>query len=322
MNQISWSYLHNPFDNATKGSQKRLSILATDHHDKLLVESTTNAQIAALYQFFLPHYNHFKNIYQQTFSMDGIYQGNTQIVENLFAELSGKKIKQWDIWVQNVYLEGTPEYTMLFPNRRTPFQSGSYEARITNVKSLETTLALYPNLGNVLNDVTTTLQQLEAARTAQQGYEKQSSNLVKDIEDARVSLAKAMHYVFGGLLQLYYNELWRVETFYELKYLRATTSTKTITMKSYKVNAGARLTLFDGQLTDESYLTIKNTSGGELLVFTSANPTATAPLDALHLLAGESLSFYANEYEDGSGFNWLIVQNEQSSDLTFEVGKE
>lgn len=311
MSQTSWYYLRNPFDAVTKSSFKRMLIMATDHHDKLLVESANDPQIASLYQLFQPAYQAFKQAYNETFQKDAFYQGNTQIVESLFAELSSSKIRQWDIWIQNVYLDNTPQYLMLLPSGRNPFQKGSYETRINAVLMLETNLGSFANLANVLADVKAYRLQLEQARTTQQGMEKSSANAVKAVEDRRLELAQVMQGVFGGLILRYYTNLAQVETFYELKYLRSSAGNDNNTapaLQPHTIGANSRATLF-GQLTASDSITLKNTGSVPITCFTSNDVNASAPIDTLVLQAGEEQTAFADELSNGNGFSWLILMN-------------
>lgn len=311
MSQTSWYYLRNPFDAVTKSSFKRMLIMATDHHDKLLAESTNDPQIATLYQMFQPAYQAFKQAYNETFQKDAFYQGNTQIVESLFADLSSKKIRQWDIWIQNEYLDDTPQYLMLLPTGRKPYQSGSYEARINAVLVLEANLGSFANLANVLADVKAFRVQLEQARTTQQAMEKGSANSVKAVEDRRFELAQVMQGVFGGLILRYYTNLAQVETFYELKYLRTSSSSDNSSapaLQAHTIGANSRATLF-GQLTASNSITLKNTGSVSITCFTSNDVNASAPIDALVLQAGDEQTAFADELSNGNGFSWLILMN-------------
>ncbi len=324
MSPTTWFYLRNPFDAVTKSSFKRMLIMSTDHKDKLLAESANDPQIATLYQMFLPHYLAFKQAYTETFQKDAIHQGNTQIVETLFAQLSSQKIKQWDIWIQNEYLDGTPQYLMLLTNGRKPFQSGSYESRINAIYSLEGNLAAYPNLANVLADVTAFKQQIEQARTIQQGVEKDSANAIKAVEDRRYELAEVMEGVFGGLILRYYKDLAQIETFYELKYLRSSSnsnSNNNISMQAHTISASSRATLF-GQLSNDTSITIRNTGSIPITCFTSNDINANVPIDALVLQAGDEQTAFADELSNGNGFSWLILMNTDISlSVSCEVGK-
>ena len=310
-----WYALRNVFNNATKGTLKRMLILATDHNDKLLMESANDPQIAALYQIFSPVYQTFKQAYNDTFQKDAFYQGNTKIVESLFMELSSQKIRQWDIWIQNVYLDNTPQYLMLLSNGRGPFQTGGYEARINAIVALEANLVSFPPLANVLADVSVFRQKIEQARTTQQGMEKAAANTVKAVEDARIALAEVMHGVFGGLILRYYQNITQVETFYELKYLRTTgggSSNNTPALQSHTIAANSRATFF-GQLGAGDSITIKNTGTVAITCFTSNDVNGNAPVDALILQPNEEQTAYSDELSNGNGFSWLILVNNDAA---------
>ena len=76
-------------------------------------------------------------------------------------------------------------------------------------------------------------------------------------------------------------------------------------------------TLYNGQLTADAYLTLKNSGAVTLQVFTSNDPNVT------EILAGETKEgIYADILSDGNGFNWLIVVNVNGIDGTVEIGKE
>lgn len=218
-----WFFLNNVFDNSTKNSVKKMNILATDHHDKLL-NNVSNPDIQFLYNRFLPIYQDFKAHYQSVIATTGMYEGHTQIVEAAFLELSSTKIKQWDIQIQGTYLEGTPEYTMLLPNMRKPFQSGGYESRIREVRALALRLQNFPALSATQQDVTLYADKLEQARTTQQGFEKAKQDNSALLEEKRLKLAKMMHANFGRLIDIYIDNLAYVENYYELQYLRSDNS--------------------------------------------------------------------------------------------------
>lgn len=324
MTPPKWSILRNTFNNVTKYNFKRMLAMSTDHHDKLLVESSNDPYINVLYQKLLPAYQAFKQAYNATFQQEAFYQGNTLIVENLFAQLSSQKIRQWDIWIQNEYLDNTPQYLMLLPNGRNPFQSGSYEARINAVTALSANVATFPNLANVSADVATFLQQLVQARTTQQGVEKSAANTVKNVEDARVELAQVMQGVLGGLIWHYYQNIAQVETFYELKYLRTAadnSSTNTPTLQAHPLAANSRATLY-GQLSASESITIRNTGSVPISCFTSNDISANAPIDALILQPNEEQTAFADELSNGNGFSWLILLNPDAAIAgSCEVGK-
>lgn len=221
-----WSYLHNPFDNVTKRSFTLMNLLATDHHDKLKQKASIDTRFAPLYQDFVGAYQKFKDLLIAGNSNAGRYQSRTKRVEDLFAELASTLARKWDVRVQVEYDENTSEYVSIFPSGRKPFQSGSYEARVNEVKALYERLLHHSNLANLAADVKLFASNLEEARTAQQGFEQTERELSLGLEAARTELAKAMYGVFVRLKYLHLDELKMVETYYELKYLRRGSSGK------------------------------------------------------------------------------------------------
>lgn len=316
----TWSYLDNPFDNVTKKSYKRMMALATDHRDKLK-NNIVDPEINMLYQQFEPAFTAFQKAYDGTHRNAGAYMAATQRVEALFAELTSLRIRKWDIAIQQHHLEGTPEYTDLMPEFRQPFQRGSYDSRQAAMRVLADALTGYPMLITVAQDVTQFAANVEAARTAQQGRENNEQTLGRELENARIALANVMQGIWGYLIYKHQGEVGQVEGYYELQYLRAPKSNNSVSLKAYKISAGARISVFEGQLTNTAYLTLRNTGTQPVAYFTTSNPANDAPAEVSILTAGATAEFYASEETDGSGFNWLVLLNTTLADAVTEIGK-
>lgn len=318
---MDWSYIRNLFNNVTKGNHKRMLMMGRDHCDKL-GQYAADPDIAALSLFVNPAFTDFENVYSEVNVNAAFYQGNTKMVEDLMQQLRGNKIKQWDIWIQNEFLDDTPQYLMLLPNRRTPFQNGAYELRIDAVRTLQTALQRFPNLANVSTDVQAFMQNLDSARTAQQQVESLDQSLRQRLESSRLELAKQMHRAFGFLLYKHYQNPTDIIRYYELKYLQSpASSTTSLTYSTYTLSPNTRLSLFDGQLSPNSYFNLRIKGQGTCRAFTSSDTQANLPVDALQLSAAQEETFYANELTDNNGFNWLILVNETSATVQVEVAK-
>lgn len=317
-----YRYFLNPFMAVTNSNFKRALLMARDHRDKLSGYALSEPDIAVLFQEFAPVFDAYETAYAKVHTNAGSYRGHTQKMEELVQELSGTHIKQWDIWVQNVYLEGTAEYKMLFPQFRKPFQSGAYELRIDAVRTLSYSLSEFPELSNVKAAVDLFLEKINKTRTRQQQVEGFDTGLRQMLEDARVELAYAMHRVFGALLHKHYRKPEDMERYYELKYLQAPAPRETTQTDEKVVSANSRINLYDGQLTANSFITLKNTGTTPLRVFSSADTNALLPDDALEVLPDQTQSFYSTEVSNGDGFNWLILVNETPQGAVCEVAKE
>ena len=320
MNEITWSYLQNPFDNVTKHSFKKMNILATDHHDKLANHLNDNFIADLYHQHFLDAYTKFKDAYAASIANVASYRGRTQMIEKLIAQLSNEKIKQWDIWIQNVYLEGTPEYSILMNQGRKPYQSGSYEARIMAVKVLSNLLKDFPLLNNVLTDVNNFYDTILKARSLQQGKENDEQILSMQLEEARKELAKAMQVVFAGLMFHYHQNIAFVETFYELKYLRATPSNSNANNeKTESIPANSRISLHENELSGEKAVEITNVGTVPVKVYTSETMNGAIPENAKTIESNETSLHFPEDLSDGTGINKLVVVNENEQEAKIKT---
>lgn len=219
MAQSTWSYLQNPFENVSKRNKKNMYLMATDHFDKLFARSS-DATIAALYNYGKPYFDDFKAQYSKTQNVNAIYQMHTLEVQTLLKKLQSKLIRQWDTKIQVVIDKKLPDYLSLLPKGRTPFQTGAIELRINNVKALANQLENYPSLAALRAEIDDFHAQLLQLRSEQQGAEYLVQSNLVTLEKTRADLAQAMHSILAGLIQRYIGNLGVVESFYELKYLR------------------------------------------------------------------------------------------------------
>lgn len=321
MSAALWSYLYNPFLGLANRSTKQFYFFGRDHRDKL-ANQASDPDIAPLHIRIKPLFDAFEASYVKVDTNTGNYRTRTATIENLIAELI-IKVRKWDIGVQNIYDETSPEYQGIFTDRRSPFNSGAYDDRIRAVQTLMQRMAGYPLLATISADVQAFYTQINDARTAQQGFENNDQLFRRLLLADAQKLAVEMHYIFGALIMKHYQQPDLIETYYELKYLRTGTQNTTIVTKPYPVSANARVTLFAGQLAADSYLMIKNTGAVALQVFTSSDPNAALPANATVLAAGDTIDGqYADTLTDGNGFNWLVVVNDNGIDGKVEVGKE
>jgi len=215
-----WSFLQNQFDNSTKESYVLMLILGSDHLSKLKVQNS-DPEIDALYQRTDPLTNHFQRAYTIWKNAIGTRKGATLKVDQMLNELSGLRIKQWDISVQGHYLEGTPDYMAILPNRRGPFQSGGIDERIIAVNGLADRLLNYPALAATQAAVDAFLNQLKAARDDQQGKEQLIAQGSDDLEQARLKLAVMMYGNLGVLMDKYRETPDYINNYWEVSLMQA-----------------------------------------------------------------------------------------------------
>lgn len=317
-----YRYLNNPFDTVTQNNNKRMLLMARDHRDKMKGFSTLDPDINQLFQELNPKFTAFEEGYSDLHSKEGIYKGHTQMLEELMQDLSSTQIKQWNIWVQNVFLDGTPEYTMLFPQGRKTFQNGAYELRVDAIRTLSLTLNNFAELSTVKQAVDLFLTKINTVRTNQQQMESMVQAARQNLEYQRLALANTMHRIFGFLVYKFYQNPVEVERFYELKYLQAPVAKEVVNENSIPLPANSRATVVEQSMTGNSFITVKNTGTATLKLFTTADKNALTPDIVKELLPNETFAFYGNELSDGTGYDWLIAVNETGQAGKIAIARE
>lgn len=216
-----WSYLQNQFDNSTQGSFALMLELGNDHIAKLEAQQV-DPDIAALLARTQPLQVDYGKVYTTWKSATAVRKGATLKIDLLLAELSSLKIKQWDIQIQGQYLDGTPEYMTLLPEKRGPFQKGSKDERINAVEALHLRLGNYSTLATTQADVNSFMTDLVDARDMQQQKEQLIAHGSDDLEKARVELATMMYGNLGVLMDKYRNTPDYINNFWEVSLMQNT----------------------------------------------------------------------------------------------------
>lgn len=317
----TWYYVRNPFDNVTKNSYKRMVLLSRDTHDKLLQRSS-DPDILPLYNTYLPKYQAFNQTYTQLQSNWGMYQAATLRTENLFLELS-RKSKRWEAMVMVQYDDRSAEYLSLFPNNKIPFQSGAYDMRLEALSTLELSLGNYADLSAVLAEVTLFRADIEAARTKQQGYEQNDSQLRLDLEHQRADLAIALQRLLGGLLYLYAHDPAQIETFFELQYLQSPAPKQDPDKPTRTVQANSRSTASSEPLNEGTLVELENVGNVPLGFFVSNDENAATPAVVSTLPPGEAQTYTLEELSDGTpNPRYLMVVNTQNEQGRYKASVE
>jgi hypothetical protein len=218
-----WKYAQNTFAAITEGSYKLMNILISDHATRLATGGADADFTAMTTRTALPK-STWDAAYSAWISSKATYKGRTQLWEAKLADLSTLRIKQWDIAIQGVFLEGTGEYTILLPNGRGPFQTGAYDLRLAEVKSLQNRLLAVtpavPALTTLAATVGTYHTEMKTLRDNQQTAEQSVDNAAANLELLRLTLAALMYKNLGRLMEKFSDSPVRIEDYYDMSYIR------------------------------------------------------------------------------------------------------
>jgi hypothetical protein len=303
----TWSYLLNPWEIGTRNNFKKAAIAITDHDDKLNA-GIADPKIAAIFNRFHPFRVSFETLFTQWNSAKAGHSGSTRAVKILLKQLSGTKIRAWDVAIQKEYPLDTSTYKGLMPSRRGPFQTGSTDMRIQALDSLVANIGDDAKLRDLKAEIITFTGQLKAARTLQQGKEQVTPDLSGRLERQRVLTTTEMHRDMGSLLEMYADNPARIESYFQVSLIRKRSKAKETEPESIAVTVEPLQTLkVEVVFGDTSRFWLFNYSEVPVTVFVSGE-VPVLPANPYILEAGAEAEKDAAELgEKGSRF--LFIKN-------------
>jgi hypothetical protein len=218
--QKPWMFTQNPFLNVT-GESYRLAVRISTYHLGAISKNAGNPFFDGLIKPFAPLQTTLAAAYSNWRSQSGSQQGETLQVTQLLKLLSGTKIKKWDIAIQGVYDNSSPDYKKLLPNNRAPFQAGTQQDRITAVSSLVETIGSDAALAAVKTDANSFLADIQTAITSQKGTIAGTKTNSDAVEAARVAMCIGMYANLGALMQQNAAMPENIEPYFDLSAIRS-----------------------------------------------------------------------------------------------------
>src|SRR5262245_47589736 len=139
----TWSFIRNPFESATRNSYSTMkkigdytlfaiqgripdpAFAAKGAAAKGMLASFDEVDPGMFFNelkiLLKPLVDDFTTKYKAWINQQGTRKGSSSTLAEKLQLLSGLQIKRWDALIQTVYVQGTPEYEAILPERRTPF---------------------------------------------------------------------------------------------------------------------------------------------------------------------------------------------------------
>lgn len=216
---------------------------------------------------------------------------NTRLVVQIIDELSGIKIRQWDIAIQAVYDLNSPTYKKLLPNRRKPFQNGKTENRKTALSNLVAAIGTDAKLATVLTEVKTVLTNLTNALNAQDTQQANIDAAIAKLEASRIAGCKVMHRAYGLLIGKFFEQPSLTDAYFPIEFL---ISRSQISFTHTLVEGAAPFKLFKRTLNVQKQKLVVVYYGTEKATMYFTNGIAKAPKagDPFVVLQPESRTEY------------------------------
>ena len=288
----TWNYSQNPFLVASQHSYSN-AMNISEYHDTALAANKSDPFVLGLYTLFHPLHLGYKTSYDIWISHGGVQQSETLNVTQFLQLLSRSKIKDWDIKIQNVYPQNTPEYKKLLPDRRKPFQNKGQSERIHALQALAIAIGTDEKLTAVKTEVDSFYTQLDTAMNTHKESLSTTKNMSSGLESARVAMCTGMYANLGSLIQKYASAPSTFEKYFDLQSIRRT-----------------QQVLFTGHIKPgEVYTIVKHTFGQDDEIWLS-NPGQTP------------LTFYLAEIKGSKPDSTAITLNAgQETILASALGK-
>ena len=312
-----WSYLINTFEVNTRGSHVKGVALSTDHKAKLESVGLTDAEVALWHTEFIPIWQSYIDIDQNYKLITGERKGKTQSVETLFKDLNDH-LKIWEGKVHAEFPEDSDTEVEIFPNKRQPFQTGTYENRIQTIATLANKLGQYPGQAATKVLVQSFYNNILAAREAEQNKEGSQTNLSALREQQRILVMEAMYGDLGRAMFKYRTNPDLIEALFDVAALRST-SNGAVTLPGSAPAGISNIDYGTTEINDDTPVTLKNLSAIDLVFFFSDAPGNDATGPTVPVVAGAEVSVTAGELNFDDVNRSLNVKNASVSAADFEV---
>ncbi len=119
----------------------------------ILGSRSSDVVINNLFQDTLPVFNDFETVFMNKYSNKSNRKGCVISMKDKFYELKTIKLPVWEAIIIQKYNKQSAEYRVLMPKGRMGISTGSYSKRLDYLDVLSLTLADYPLLVDLYNDV-------------------------------------------------------------------------------------------------------------------------------------------------------------------------
>lgn len=292
--QKPWSFTQNPFKNATSDSYKLADRIST-YHLAALVKMAGDPFFDGLIASFTPLQINLRNAYNAWKAQSGSQQGET-LQLNQLLELLSSTIKKWDITIQNVFDNTSPDYKKLLPTYRIPFQSGSQSQRIAAVAALGINLEGIVALQALRTEVLDFENQFKTTLQIQKGNLFATKTVSEAVNAARIVACIGMYANLGDLMKKYADHPEKIDQYFDLAAIRSgaqlvfTGDTKPLQHENifkHTFQANDKLELKNDGVTELTFYLAaqKNDSPGTTVITLQAGTAQTININTLGSLS-------------------------------------
>ena len=192
---------------------------STINYEALKARQTTDPFIKELFLKMAPIYTSYHNLFGSLVATKANKKG-TVLSFNNFLKALRKKLKEWDIAIQGIFLEGSPEYVMLFPNGKSFILDGSQEQIVAKFFAFNTNVQSNPELDTIKEEVNAYMQTLQAYYGSKNEKRSVTETSTTELDHAYDQMGKALYYNILMLTAHFIDDPLEVENFFDMALIR------------------------------------------------------------------------------------------------------
>ncbi|MEP6465815.1 MAG: hypothetical protein ABJB05_05900 [Parafilimonas sp.] len=311
----SWIFLMNPFISVTNTSYRLMKQIGDYTLAAIAARMPQNAPANAeatattdiftqLFAILSPVVQAYDDAYTTWLSQQGTVKGQTKSLNDVLDLLSSQKIEDWDLAIQNVYRQHTPQYMALLPRHRTPFQHGSQQDKITAVGALSLAIGTDGALQTLKTDVDAFHDTLVNANAVQKGSKSTKSGNSTEVEADRIALGIELYGALGLLMQFYKKTPETIADIVPVDALR----THEQTLFKQDINGGEVKLVFTRKLEEDDHIKITDRGNTALQFALVPEKNDAMPAGAFTVQPNEA-EVVTPAMLGAAGNRFLIVKN-------------
>ena len=214
-----WLFESNVFRLLAERSLQRFSKFCYIFMERLL-SNTSDTFFSEKYQQLSPYFTAFNDAYDLKFGNKAERKGDTKLLYQQLSLLSSSKSHAWDVAIQSVFLNTTPEYTKILPQGTSPLSRLPIEQRIQYLGNAVTMMSNYPALHAVYLEMKTFHADLIHARGTQEQKEGNVNDAIGDVMLKAYALSTQLYGVLGAFMTKYCENPSQIKAYFPVFLLR------------------------------------------------------------------------------------------------------
>jgi len=203
------------------------------------------------------------------------------------------KLKEWDLEVQRVLKEGTPEYVAIFPNGKSFILQGTQEQIMAKFSGFYTNVLLNSGLAAITDDVSLHYQSLQTIYGSKNEKLSKTNTSTTDLDKAYDQMGKTLYCNMLMLIVHFVDNPVNVENYFDMTLLR-TPQKHSKKDNAYKLPLPANsIRIADIGFSIGDTLLIINNGTNSISFYAAATADAATPAILNEIAPGEELEITA-----------------------------